>query len=72
MKVFLKSIRVILIIILSIIVLLTIYFIIDRYVLNTNMKGISPVDIKNVLGMLILPLALLIIVIRQIEKRIIK
>ena len=70
MKVFLKSLRIILIIILSIIVLLTVYFIIDRYVFNPNIKGISPVDIKNILRILVLPLTIMIIVIKQIEKRI--
>ncbi len=70
MKMFLKSLRIILIIILSIIVLLTVYFIIDRYVFNPNIKGISPVDIKDVLRILVLPLTIMIIVIKQIEKRI--
>ena len=64
-----KIFRFILIIILSIIILLTTYFIIDRYVFNTNTKGISPVDIKNILTYLISPLIISILIIWFIEKR---
>ncbi len=64
-----KTLRFILIVILSIIILLTTYFIIDRYVFNPNMKGISPVDIKNILTYLILPLIISISIIWFIEKR---
>ena len=67
---FLKIFRIILIVILSIIIFLTTYFIIDRYVFNPNMKGISPVDIKDVLKILILPLTLMIIGTKLIENRI--
>ncbi len=63
-----KTFRFILIVILSIIILLTTYFIIDRYVFNPNMKGISPVDIKNILTYLILPLIISILIIWFIEK----
>jgi hypothetical protein len=67
---FLKIFRIILIVILSIIIFLTTYFIIDRYVFNPNMKGISPVDIKDVLKILILPLTLMIIGTKLIENKI--
>jgi hypothetical protein len=66
----LKIFRIILIVILSIIIFLTTYFIIDRYVFNPNMKGISPVDIKDVLKILILPLTLMIIGTKLIENKI--
>ena len=64
-----KTFRLILIVILSIIILLTTYFIVDRYLFNPNMKGISPVDIKNILTYLIFPLIILILIIWFIEKR---
>jgi len=64
-----KTFRFILIVILSITILLTTYFIIDRYVFNPNMKGISPVDIKNILTYLIFPLIISILIIWFIEKR---
>ena len=64
-----KTFRIILIVILSIIILLTIYFTIDRYVFNPNIKGISPVDIKNILTYLISPLIISILIIWFIEKR---
>jgi len=64
-----KTFRFILIVILSIIVLLTTYFIIDRYVFNPNMKGISPVDIKHILTYLISPIIISILIIWLIEKR---
>ncbi len=64
-----KTFRFILIVILSIIILLTTYFIIDRYVFNPNMKGISPVDIKNILAYLIFPLIISILIIWFIERR---
>ena len=53
---------------LSIIILLSTYFIIDRYVFTPNMKGISPVDIKNILIYLITPLTIVILVVWFIEK----
>jgi len=65
---FLKIFRILLIVILSIIIFLTIYFIIDRYVFSPNMKGISPVDIKDILKYIVLPLLLTIVVIKYIEK----
>ena len=65
-----KTFRFILIVILSIIILLTTYFIFDRYVFNPNMKGISPIDIKNILTYLISPLTILILIIWFIEKKI--
>jgi len=64
-----KTFRFILIVILSIIVLLTTYFIIDRYVFNPNMKGISLVDIKHILTYLISPIIISILIIWLIEKR---
>jgi len=64
-----KIFRNILIIILSIIILLTTYFIIDRYIFNPKTKGISPVDIKNILTYLISPLIISILIIWLIEKR---
>jgi len=64
-----KTFRFILTVILSIIILLTTYFIIDRYVFNPNTKGISPVDIKNILSYLIFPLIVSILIIWLIEKR---
>ena len=67
---FFKIFRIILIVILSLITFLTVYLIIDRYVFNPNMKGISPVDIKNVLKIFILPLAIMIIGSKLIENRI--
>jgi len=38
-------------------------------VFNPNMKGISPVDIKNILTYLIFPLIISILIIWFIEKR---
>ena len=64
-----KTFRFIFTVILSIIILLTTYFIIDKYIFNPNMKGISPVDIKYILTYLISPLIVLILIIWLIEKR---
>jgi hypothetical protein len=69
MNKFTKTLRYILLGILSIIIILTVYFILDRYIFNPKMKGISPVDIKNILIYLIAPLAISILIIWIIEKR---
>ena len=45
------------------------YFILDRYIFNPKMKGISPVDIKNILTYLIAPLTVSILIIWIFEKR---
>jgi len=70
MKLFLNIFRVVLIALLSIIILLTLYFITDRYVFNSDQKGISPIDIKDILKILILPLTLMLIITIQVKKRI--
>lgn len=72
MNKFLKILRILLTSILVIIIFLTLYFILDRYIFNLTIKGISPVDINYLLIYLILPLTGLIIIIRIIEKMIIK
>ena len=64
-----KILRILLTVILSFVIILTLYFIIDRYVFNPQMKGISPVDIKNIMIYLIAPLSILIIIVWLIEKR---
>ena len=67
---FLKIFRIILIALLSLILFLTACFIIDRYIFNPKMKGISLVDIKNILKILALPLTITIIATKLIEKKI--
>jgi hypothetical protein len=62
-----KTIKFILIGLIAIIVFTTIYFIMDRYIFNPNMKGISPVDLKNIGIFLTFPVGLLVIVL-VIEK----
>jgi hypothetical protein len=62
-----KIIKLILIGLIAIIVLPTIYFIMDRYIFNPNMKGISTVDLKNIGIFLTFPVGLLVIVL-VIEK----
>ncbi len=69
MNKFIKTIRKFLLVILSIIIILTLYFILDRYIFNPKMKGISPVDIKNILTYLIAPFTVTILLIWIIEKR---
>tara|TARA_R110001583_G_scaffold8174_1_gene39545 strand:+ start:410 stop:637 length:228 start_codon:yes stop_codon:yes gene_type:complete len=69
MNKFIKTIRVFLLVILSLIIILTLYFILDRYIFNPRMKGISPVDIKNILTYLIAPLSVLLLIIWFIDKR---
>ena len=64
-----KTFRIFLIIILSIIIIFTSYLILDRNILNTEMKGISPVDIRNIVTYLIIPLTISILIIWFIEKR---
>lgn len=69
MTMFIKTLRSFLLVILSIIIILTLYLILDSYIFNPKTKGISPVDIKSILVYLITPLAVSIIVIWIIEKR---
>ena len=64
-----KTFRIFLIIILSIIIIFTSYLILDRNILNTEMKGISPVDIRNIVTYLIIPLTISILIIWFIEKQ---
>ncbi len=68
MNMFLKTLRISLLIGLLLIIILTLYFISDRYVLNVGVKGISTVDIKNITSYLILPLVISILVIWLFEK----
>ena len=70
MNKFIKTLRSFLSVILSIIIILTLYFILDRYIFNPTTKGISPLDIKNILTYFITPLAVAILIIWFIEKRI--
>jgi len=69
MTIVLKILRIILLLVLGFVVVVTSIFIIDKYVFNPHMKGISPVDIRHVLLYLILPLTILIFGIRVIEKK---
>jgi hypothetical protein len=69
MNKFIKIFRYFLLVILSIIIILTLYFILDRYIFNPKMKEISPVDIKNIMTYLIAPLTVSILLIWIIEKR---
>jgi hypothetical protein len=66
---FIKTLRVFLMVILSLIIIQTLYFILDRYIFHPRMKGISPVDIKNILTYLIGPLSVSILIIWFIEKQ---
>ena len=54
--------------VLIILVLILLYFICDKYILNPTKKGISPVDIKQVIYYLILPLFGLIVLIKVFER----
>ncbi len=58
-----KKTRKILIVILTLIILTTVYFVLDRYLFNPNIKGISIIDLKDILSFIIAPLlfALLIL-----------
>jgi hypothetical protein len=64
-----KTLRVLLIIILSLITVLSAYFILDRYVFNPQIKGISLADIKNILTYFILPLIVLLLIVLVIERK---
>ncbi len=68
MNKFIKTFRILLIVILSLVIILILYFVIDRYIFNPRIKGISPVDIKNILTYLIVPLSVSILIIWFIEK----
>lgn len=50
------------------IILLTLFFILDRHLFNPNIKGISPIDIKHILIYLVLPFTGLILLIKTINK----
>jgi hypothetical protein len=63
-----KTLKYILLILIGIIVLPTIYFTMDRYIFNPNMKGISPVDLKHIGTFLLFPIGLLFLVM-LLEKR---
>jgi hypothetical protein len=63
-----KTLKYILLVVIGIIILPTIYFTIDRYVFNPNMKGISTVDLKNIGIFLLFPIGLIFLVM-LLEKR---
>ncbi len=64
-----KKFRLTVTVLLLIIILLTTYFIMDRYIFNSDIKGISIVDIQDILRYAIIPLTISIIIIWLIEKR---
>ena len=64
-----KILRIVLVSILSFVVIVTSIFIADRYIYHPHTKGISPEDIQQILIYLVVPLIVLIVAIRFIEKK---
>lgn len=70
MSEFLRKLRLFLLVILFLFTILTSYFILNKYLFNSRIKGMSPEDIENSIGYLILPLSIFTAIIWFVEKQI--
>lgn len=70
MSEFLRKLRLFLLVILFLFTILTSYFILNKYLFNSRIKGMSPEDIENSIGYSILPLSIFTAIIWFVEKQI--
>jgi len=64
-----KAIRIVLIIVLVFVVVVTGYYAVRRYVINDNLKGISPNDLINIGIFLIIPICIGLFMIKRFGKK---
>ena len=64
-----KTIRIVFIVVLIFVVVVTGYYAFRRYIINDNLKGISPTDLVNIGMFLILPLTVGIFLTKRLGKR---
>ncbi len=54
--------------VLLLILVITGFFVLDKYIFHPNIKGISPVDLKHIAYYLIIPILVMILLARFLER----